>query len=95
LQKVKATNPLIIVMIISALAVTIFSVDLIQNNTSNQSSQKNGLAKYTGYLMSESACWYPIRNLDHPYSVSSNLVSLPFADAEHLLKMELLQKAKM
>ena len=67
-------------MIVSALAVTVFSVGLIQNNTSIQNSQKNSLAKYTGYLLSESTCWYPVRILDHPSSVSSDLVLLTFAD---------------
>jgi hypothetical protein len=94
LQKVKALNPLIIVIIISALAITIFSVGLIQNNTSIQSSQKNGFATYTGYLMSESTCWYPVRNLDHPYSVSSNLVSLTFADGRIFTENETLAESQ-
>jgi hypothetical protein len=76
------------------LAVTIFSVGLIQNNTSIQSSQKNGLATYTGYLVSESKCWYPIRNLDHPYSVSSNLVSLTFADGRTFTENETLAESQ-
>jgi hypothetical protein len=88
LQKVKAINPLIIVMTHIRLAVTIFSVGLIQNNTSIQSSRKNGLATYTSYLMSESSCWYLIRNLDHPYNVSSNLVSLTFAGGRTFIENE-------
>ena len=94
MQKAKVINPLIIVMIISALAVTVLSVGLIQNNTSIQSSQKNGLATYTGYLMSESTCWYPIRNLDHPYSVSSNLILLAFADGRTFTENEILVESQ-
>jgi hypothetical protein len=80
LQKVKLQTSLIVILIVSALAVTVFSASLIQNNSQMQSSQRNGPAKYTGYLISESYCCYPIRDLDHPYSISSNLVSLTFAD---------------
>ena len=94
MQKVKLQTSLIAILIVSALVVTVFSVGLIQNNASIQSSQKNGLAKYTGYLLSESSCWYPIRNLVHPYSVSSNLVSLTFVDGRTFTANESLAESQ-
>jgi|WetSurMetagenome_2_1015567.scaffolds.fasta_scaffold12358_3 hypothetical protein len=49
-----------IVLILSMIIVTICSVGVLQNDT----SQKSNLATYTGYLVEGGTYSYPIRNFD-------------------------------
>jgi hypothetical protein len=76
LQRYKVITPIMIVLVLSTIIVAMCSVGVLQNDT----SQKSGLAKYTGYLVGGGTYSYPIRNSDHPSFVTSNLYSLIFAD---------------
>ena len=68
-------------LIMSMIIVTVFSVAILQNNT----SQKNDLATYTGYLVGGGTYSYPIRSLDHPSIVTSNVFSFAFADGRRFI----------
>ncbi len=76
LEKHKKIALLTVSLIILMVTVTIFSVAILQTNT----SQKNDLATYTGYLIGGGTFTYPVRSLEHPYCVTSNVSSLAFAD---------------
>lgn len=60
MQRYKVITSLMIVLILSMIIVTICSVGVLQNDT----SQKSNLATYTGYLVEGGTYSYPIRNFD-------------------------------
>ena len=90
MQRYKVITPIMIVLILSMIIVTMCSVGVLQNDT----SQKSGLATYTGYLIGGGTYSYPIRSFDHPSSVTSNLYSFTFADGRTFVANKTLTENK-
>ena len=83
-------TPLMVGLIMSMIIITFFSVAILQNNT----SQKNDLATYTGYLVGGGTYSYPIRSLDHPSIVTSNVFSFVFADGRAFIANKTLAESR-
>jgi hypothetical protein len=79
-----------IVLILSMIIVTMCSVGVLQNDT----SQKSNLATYTSYLVGGGTYSYPNRNFDHPSFVTSNLYSFIFADGRTLMANKTLAESR-
>ena len=77
-------------LIMSMIILTVFSVAILQNNE----PQKNNLVKYTGYLVGGGTFSYPIRSLDHPSSVTSNVFSFVFADGRMFIANKTLAESR-
>jgi hypothetical protein len=90
LHKYKMISPLMVGLIMSMIIVTVFSAGILQNNT----SQKNDIATYTGFLVGGGTFSYPIRSLDHPYSVTSDVFSFVFADGRQFIADKTLAESK-
>jgi hypothetical protein len=88
LRKATKAITLIAILIIIIVAISIYTSGLLQNNSSNRSSQNNGLATYTGYLVN-GLDFMPLIGSDSvPQGWSGASVSLTFADGRTFIAHE-------
>jgi len=95
LRKTAETIGLIAIFIIIGVAISIFSSGILQNGSDSNGigSQNNGLATYTGYLVSGGSIGSYLGNGNLPPHVSNDIVSCRFADGRTFIANETLAES--